>query len=178
MKRAIERQEKSRAEGTIKNSMYSVKEYIRFSYYHGVAPLNPTSMQICAFTEMLLDRKIAPATIQNKLSHIRTWIRDCRGSMASVDEELIKRHRDSIIRTSKYEPNIKEPVPITILKSIMVMLPRDNEGWTTRAALLALIYGGFRQSEILPQSKKKFDPEINLTRSDVIIQREQIQFTI
>ena len=58
------------------------------------------------------------------------------------------------------------------------MLPRDSEGWTIRAALLALIYGGFRQSEILPQSKVKFDPEVNLTRGDVIIHQNQIQFTI
>ena len=135
-------------------------------------------MHIAAFTEMLLGRQVAPATIQNKLSHIRTWIRDCRGSMAAVDEEIIKKRRDSIIRTSKHVPNIKEPVPITILKSIMIMLPRDNLGWTIRAALLALIYGGFRQSEILPQSKSKFDPEVNLTRGDVIIQKNQIQFTI
>ena len=90
MERAIERQQKYRAEGTIKNNMYSVKEYIRFSYYHGVQPLNPTTIQLCAYTEMLLDRQVAPATIQNKLSHIRTWIRACKGSLASVDEELIK----------------------------------------------------------------------------------------
>ena len=178
MQRAIDRQKKARAEGTVKNSTYTIKEYIRFAYYHGVDPLHPSSLQICAFTEMLLDRQIAPATVQNKLSHVRTWIRDCKGSLDQLDEDMIKRHKDSIIRTSKHIPNIKEPVPITVLKSIMVILPRDNQGWSIRAAMLALIYGGFRQSEILPASKAKFNPEINLTRGDVIVQKDQIQFTI
>ena len=178
MQRAIDRQKKARAEGTIKNATYTTKEYIRFSYYHGVDPLHPTSLQLCAFTEMLMDRQLAPATVQNKLSHIRTWIRECKGSLEQIDEDMIRRHKDSILRTSKYTPNIKEPVPITVLKSIMLMLPKDNEGWSIRAALLALIYGGFRQSEILPSAKDKFNPETNLTRADVIVHQDQVQFTI
>ena len=178
MQRAIERQKHARAPGTIKNTMYTVKEYILFTYFHQFNPLCPQTLQLCAFIEMLLDRDISPATVQNKLSQVRTWIRSCQGSLQLIHEETLSKYMDSIIRTSTHVPKPKEPLPIGILKQVLSLIPDTPIGWVSRAALLCLIYGGFRQTEILPPSKGKFNRWRHLTRSDVIVTESNIQLTI
>ena len=178
MQQAISRLSKARAPGTMKNKEYTTQEYLKFCYTHKVNPLIPQTMQWCAFTEHLMQRSLAPATVRNKLSHVRTWIRSAQGSLHLLNEDTVKNHMDAIIRTSSHIPNIKEPVPISVFKSVLSLMNTDPEGWVIRAALLILIYGGFRQSEVLPPTQESFKSEIHLTRGDVIISPNQIQVTI
>ena len=178
MQLAVARLSKSRAQGTLKNKEYTIKEYLTFCYKFNINPTHPQTMQWCAFTEQLMQRRLAPATIKNKLSHIRTWIRATDGSMHLVNEDTAQKHMDAIIRTSSHVPNIKEPVSIRVFKSVLMSLNTDPEGWILRASFLLLIYGGFRQSEILPPSQEKYNKDIHLTRSDVIVSPNQVQVTI
>ena len=85
---------------------------------------------------------------------------------------------DALTRTSTHIPNIKEPVPITVFKNVLYSIKTDPEGCVMRAVLLLLMYGGFRQSEVLPPSAEKFDPKIHLTRQDVLVSPSEIQVTI
>ena len=178
MQLAIQRLLHARAQGTIKNQEYTISEYLKFCYKFSVNPVMPETMQWCAYIELLMQRGLAPATLKNKLSHVKTWIKAAKGSMKLIHEHTVQKHLDAIVRTSTYVPNIKEPVPISVFKSILYSIPTDPEGWVVRAALLLLIYGGFRQSEVLPPSQQKFNSAIHLTRQDVIITPNEIQVTV
>ena len=178
MELAIQRLAKARAPGTLKNQQYTVQEYLKFCFKYNIDPLHPSTMQWCAFTESLMQRDLAPASARNKLSHIKTWIKAANGSMDLIHEDTVKRHMDGIIRSSNHVPNIKEPVSVTVFKQVILSIKPDPEGWIMRAALLLLIYGGFRQSEILPPTQEKYNSCIHLTRNDVIVSQNQIQVTI
>ena len=172
--KAIQRQKKARADGTRRNADYTIKEYLRFTHTHKVFPTSPSTLSICAYIEMQVEKQLCPATIRNKLSQIKVWIRSVKGSVAQLDDDFINDHLKAVYKTSTYMPNVKEPVPVQVLKEVLAMLPKDPEGWVLRGALLCVIYGGFRQCEVLPPSKDKFSADTCLTREDVLISPQEV----
>ena len=101
-----------------------------------------------------------------------------RANLDGVYDDYVSKWQDALERTSKFKPNPKEPVPVSIIKEVISSFPNDHEGWIVRAAILLISYGGFRQSEVMPPSVSEFDKEWHLTRGDLVVHPDAIRINI
>ncbi len=138
----------------------------------------PMPLEFCAFLEHLAKKHISPATIRNKVSHVRQWIKNAEGCISITFHASILKWLDAMDKSTDYVSKPKEAVPVHIVKSVISSLSQDNMGWIYRAAILLISYGGFRQSEVMPQSAEKFDHKKHLTRKDLLVHPEAVQITI
>ena len=174
LKQAEARQLQSRAPGTQLNRDSTIKEYILFSYRFKVNPLNPNIEIILSYIEFLANKKLSPNTIENKISHIRSYLKCAKVNSDILYDDLIQNALEAISRTTNYKSQAKEPVPIEIVKNVIINIQSDYLGCNLKAALLLIMYGGYRQSEVLPPFSSKFDKDKHLTRGDVVVQNNQV----
>ena len=125
---------------------YSVQEYLRFTYEKNINPLDITAILFCAYLESLARKKLSPATITNKCSHIRQWITDMGGNVEGIYNKQVKQWQDAMEKTTGYKSRVKPPVPVEVVKQVVLGLPRDNEGYIIRSAILLIAYGGFARA--------------------------------
>ena len=157
---------------------YSVKEFLTFTFNKGLNPLNISAIVFCAYLETLANKNLSPATIKNKTSHIRQWMTQLKGNLDGVYHDSVAKWHDALEKTSKFEPNPKEAVPIQVVKDVISLFPQDNIGWILRSAILLMSYGGFRQSEVMPPSIEEFDKEWHITRGDIQVHEKAIKIVI
>ena len=175
---AIERQKQARAKGTVANKQSSIKEYLKYTYENNIHPFQITTLEFCAFIESMIIRGISPATVRNKVSHIRSWMNLARADMAEVYDKRVTMHMEAYDKTKIYTSRVKDAVPIWILKQVITSFPNDTWGWIIKTALLILAYGGFRQGEIMPQSRTSFDHMKHLVRGDVYLTETNMHIKI
>ena len=178
MARATVRQHQARAPGTTANQRSTVTVYIAFARRAGFHPLRPTHYMICAFIEYLAIYIPAPATIRNKISHVREYIRMAEKPTDQAVHFRVNRALEALDRDKSYVPNKKLPVPTDLIRSVIRSIPPTPVGMGVRAAVLIMYYGALRQSEVAPPSVKKFDALRHPTRNDVKMTPSQITMKV
>ena len=77
-------------------------------------PMNPTTQVFCAFLEYLARHTPAPATIRNKVSHVRVFLRLAGYTTALLDHIRVKMALDAFERDKTYVPRVKDPHQETV----------------------------------------------------------------
>ena len=119
----------------------------------------------------------APATIKNKVSHARGYMRLADASLIGFNHIRVSRALDAVSRRKDHVSVVKDAIPAQILRAALQAMSNDHNGLMMRAAVLLMFYGALRQSEVAPPSIKAFNPLVHLTRADVSLQ-EKLTVTI
>ena len=100
------------------------------------------------------------------------------GNVEGIYNKQVKQWQDAMEKTTGYKSRVKPPVPVEVVKQVVLGLPRDNEGYIIRSAILLIAYGGFRQSELMPPTSQSFNKEKHITRRDVILSDSSVKIFI
>ena len=178
LRRAVSRQGNARAKGTVANQRSTVALYIAFARRARFNPMAPDHFIIWAFIEYLALHVGAPATIKNKLSHVRTFLRMAGSSVETMDHQRVYRAMEAIERDTQYTSRAKDAIPMKILRSVLFLIDNSQVGIAIKTAILLMYFGALRQQEVAPPSVKQYDPKKHPTRGDVRIRGDTIQMTV
>lgn len=111
----------------------------------------------------------SPRTVANHVSQIRTFLRKANVPTEKLDAWRVKWALNALNRDKSYIPRIKNPIPASTLHRMVTSLPDTGNGLILKAAVLLMYHAALRQSEVLPQSARAYDPRYYLSRGDVQI---------
>lgn len=141
-------------------------------------PVQPCFPLICAYIEELVADNLSPRTIQNHISHIRTYLRKSLVDTQQVDHVRVKWALDALKRDTSFVPQVKKPMPTPTLQYLVESIPDDVMGNTLKVAILVIFYAALRQSEVAAPSIVGFDPTRHLTRKDVVFRDDSVVVTV
>lgn len=141
-------------------------------------PTQPTYQNTCAYIEFLVDSTPSPKTVQNHVSHLRTYLRKAQAATNEVDNHRVKWALIAISKDSSYIPRIKLAFPVHLLQRMIMLLPNNHRGSVIKTAVLLMYYAALRQSEVMPYSSTSYDPRRHLSRRDVTIMGQSVQVRI
>lgn len=116
----------------------------------------------------------SPRTVANHVSHIRSFFRKANVPTDQLDAWRVKWALNALNRDKSYIPRIKTPIPASTLQRMVTLLPDTGNGMIIKAAVLLMYHAALRQSEVLPQSARTYDPRYNLSRGDVQIDGDNL----
>ena len=164
---AEERQDRARAPGTRAASRSKVSELLAYCHRFHVDPMHMNEVQVCLWVEYLASRGIAPATIRNKVSHARGYMRLAGACLVGFNHVRVSRAIEAVLRRRDYVSVKKDAIPAPLLRAALQEMNDDHNGLMVRTAVLLMFYGALRQSEVAPPTIRAFDPLVHLTRGDV-----------
>lgn len=141
-------------------------------------PTQPCFPLICAYIEGLAQDSLSPRTIQNHVSHIRTYLRKSLADTHQLDHIRVKWALDALKRNTTFVPRIKKPIPAPTLQYLVETLPTTVAGNTVKVAILVIFYAALRQSEVAAPSVGRFDHTRHLTRNDVVLEDDVAIVTV
>lgn len=174
----MERQLRARAQGTNKNHRASVHLFVAFCCYMGIHQHHASHEDYCAYIEYLAQHINAPSTIRNKISHVRVHLTLAEAPTHQINHSRVYPALDALERDVEYIPRVKQPLDPKVFYSVIVQLPRTYIGLATRAALLTIYYGAFRQTELLPKTVGAWCPHTQPTRGDITFHHSSCEILI
>ena len=123
---------------------------------------------ICWYVEYLVRQNMAPASISNAVSHLRTFYAMSALPTSPLTHLRVQLALWAVSTSIRHESNPKEAVTPAILKAAMAQVARLPHPRPVKLALL-LMFMGFRQSTVAPSSTSAFDHTRHLTVADVLI---------
>ena len=129
------------AKCTIANHRSAVRTYIAFMAAFSLDPLAPSTEVICAFLEYVADHTPAPATVRNKISHVRTYLRLSGRSTHATEHPRVKMALEAMDRDKSYTPRVKLPLPVEDMSRAVRYLPESLIGERPRRRCLSCISG-------------------------------------
>ena len=133
---------------------------------------------ICAFIEYLAEHIPAPATIKNKILHVRSFLRLAGAQTQGIDHPRVARAIEALHRNKQYTPNVKDPISMKDLRSVIFAIPQTPVGTAVRAAVLIMYFGALHQSEVALGSVRTFDQFRHPTRGGLRIEAGHITLKI
>lgn len=143
-----------------------------------IAPTSPTHQEVCAYLEYLAHSTPSPRTIANHISHLRTYFRKAGVSTEQLDAWRVKWAMNALNRDKTYIPRIKTAFPAPLLQQMITLLPEQGDGIMVKAAVLLMYHAALRQSEVVAQSPRAYNPRYNLSRGDVQIIGDTLRVNI
>lgn len=138
-----------------------------------IDPYAISYQDVCGYVEFIAMHGAGPNTIRNKLSSIRTHMGLVDAHVPAMVHPRVNRALDAIERDKTVISRVKEPLPPDVFRDVLINMPDHYIGNIARAALLVLYYGALRQSEIMPRSVNSWDPRVQTTRVDCMIETER-----
>ena len=175
---ATARQWQSRAAGTWLNHKAAVKTYLAFSNHLGLDPAHLHHAVLCVFIEYLNLHVAAPSSISNQVSAVRVFMALAGYPTQEAYHPRVVRSLEALHRNKGYVPNVKDPVPMGILRQVVLGLNKSPEHRLAKAALLIQFYGALRKSEVCPPTIKRFKSTCHLTREDVSLEGGKLTLVI
>ena len=166
--RASARQTRARARGTELGRQSSVRSYLRFCHRMRINPHQPAYQDVCCWIEDLAGHGLSPATIRNKVSHIRVHATLVGVNVKPMNHPRVARALDALDRDKQYVHRKTDAIPVPVLKLIILALPVTPIGTAIRAAILIMYHAALRQSEVLPPSIGRWEHTKHPTRGDVL----------
>ena len=167
--RASDRQAKARARGTELGRQSSVRSYLKFCRRMSINPHRPVYQDICCWIEDLAGHALSPATIRNKVSHLRVHATLVGISVKPMNHPRVARALDALDRDKNYTHRKTDAIPVAALKLVILALPPNPIGTAIRAAILIMYHAALRQSEVLPPSIARWESTKHPTRGDIKI---------
>lgn len=174
--KAEERQRQARAEGTWSNCRTAVKNFRVFCEKFGIPTEAPTAQDICCWIEQLAHTQKAPGSVANSVSQMRLHGKVTGNDMTVFSHPRVTLALEAVARSKIHVPRPRPPIPIAILKKVIMKLQDTSTRRTVATAVLIMFYAGLRQSEVAPRSKKSYDPTRHTSRQDVTIIRGRVHF--
>lgn len=176
--RAAGRQRRARAPGTLNNHRYGVLLNLAFCRRAGVDPYQAHYQDICAYVEYLTDHINAPSTIRNKISQVRVHLGLVEVSLVQINHPRVARALEALDRDKTYVPRVKSPLEPSQLYQIIANIKLDPLGHVARAAILTIYFGALRQTELLPRTVKTWNPLLQPTLEDLVVNHDSCTITI
>ena len=170
--RASQRQRQAHRPGTTANREVVIKDYVIFSRRANFQYDAPAPHNICWFLEHLADRGLAPTTILNYLSALRTYF-----GMACLDKTplftlMVTNAIRAISITVRHTPRPALGTTPAILAAALAQVHTLEYPHHIKLAVIWMFMAFFRQSNIAPKTTGAFDHTRHLVRGDVTIQGE------
>ena len=169
MEAATGRQRHAHRPGTVKGRDSAVRLFLTFcnriatnykaiQYYH-----------VCWYLEYLAGQGLAPASISNAVSHLRTYY-----LLAGLDTTPLHHFRvglalRALSTTIRHVPVLRGPVSPDLLKSVIAAINEAQSPQAMRLALILMFVGFLRQSSVAPQSVSAYDSTRHLSASDLTL---------
>lgn len=132
-----------------------------------------TYEDICAYLEYLAENDMSPATIKNKLSHVRVHLSLIGAPLTALNHPRVQRALDAMERDKTHIPRTKDAIQPDVFTTILRTLGTDPLMNKARAGFLFMYYGALRQSEVTSRTMASWSPIIHPTRGDVTIYHDK-----
>lgn len=143
-----------------------------------MAPTDPRHQNLCAYIEFLAADTPSPRTVQNNISHIRTYLRKAEAPMDQAHHCRVKWALTALNRDNDFVPRTKSAFPIATLQNMLRLLPQTEVGNILKVAILMMYHAALHQSEVLPYSSTSFDHKKHLSRADVVLNHNSLDVKI
>ena len=172
--RARQRQTGAYRPGTQNNRRAAIEKYVTFAWKMGINYAAPTTPQLCAYMEYLVEQQLAPPTIKNHISMLRAYFKEAgldQQPLNSVNLQKATRAIDTQIRPTQRTKMSLSPQEVA---DIVAHIRREENGEMIAYAITIMFAGFFRQSNIAPLNIRTFDPTRQFTVADVKLANEQL----
>lgn len=85
---------------------------------------------------------------------------------------------NALNRDKHYIPRTKSAIPASLLQRMVSLLPESGNALLIKCAILLMYHAALRQSEVLAQSSRTYDPRYHLSRGDVFINNDTLSVHI
>ena len=158
------------AEGTAKNLRWQWKLFIMFCIYFKFKLLPASVECLCLYAQFLSRSMKATDSIRNYLSGVRTMHLLCDFSYKGKDSIELKLTLKGIARCKPHMVKQAAPLSPNVLIKMVQFLDLDTPTDCTMWALMLLgFFTMSRKSNLVVTGSKKFDPNKQLCRSDVVV---------
>lgn len=126
------------------------------------------------FVEKCLQTVRSPTTIRNYISALSSCYRQMGLDPSPFEKFRVKNATLSVDKNVRHVPCPALPVSPALLKRIIRVVLRMDNGYTLRAAFVMMYHTFYRQSNFAAPTSTTFDPLRQLTRADVIVHRDSL----
>lgn len=134
----------------------------------------PEDEHICMFVERCLETVRSASTIKNYISALISCYRQMGLNPAPFEQYRVKNAALSVDKNVRHVPAPALPVYPALLKRIIRVVGRMDNGATLCAAFVIMFHTFYRQSNFAAPTSTTFDPARQLTRGDIIVHRDSL----
>ena len=166
--------QKGLADGTWANKVSHLRTYITFSTYFGVADFPVLQGVLLRFVALLGRGPYAYSYATNILGSLRWFSNFLDPPSVKVFDSVLVTSTVRGLKTQLSRP-VRQKLPFSVdhlVKFYNVLVLSDPKQLACWCAMLLAFFGCFRLSNLVPPSKRKFDPLKHLKRSDVKFEKE------
>ena len=154
--------------GTYRNLRTQFRAFFLFCTYFSLTPVPAQLDTICLYVQFL-SRTLCPDTIRNYLSGVKLLHLFMGADYPYTKEFVLSLTLRGVSRTALHTPSRAPPVtPGILLQLFHSSSAQDPIASTLFCAYLFAFFLMARLANIVPQSRRSFDPKRNLTRGDVV----------
>ena len=124
---------------------------------------------VCWYIEYLACHSIAPASISNAVSHLRTFYSMSHLATAPLYHLRVQIALRAISTSIRHVSDPKEAVPPALLRAALAHVGRLPHPRAVKMALLLMFMGFLCQSNVAPTFASTFDPTRHLTCGDAVV---------
>ena len=135
----------------------------------GFSYKRPTSKDICAYIERLVDKYKSPGSIRNNISAIRTHMTLRGWRTKALDSIQVSHALRAVEIAMRHVPCQRLPISPKDLTVVVKNLRRRRHGSMMALAVLIMFQAFLRQSNLFPSRVATFDPTRHLTASDISV---------
>lgn len=162
------------ADGTWKNKISHLRAYIYFTIYFGATDFPVKEGVLLRFLAFLARGRHAARSATNIIGNIKWWAAFLDPPSAKVFESVqVSATTKGLSAQLSRPPRQKLPFSIEhLLMFYHVLDISDTKQLAAWCAMLVAFFGCFRASNLVPASKKQFDPLKQLTVSDISFEKD------
>jgi hypothetical protein len=165
----VKRKQMAFRPGTTANHWAQWKLYFTFCEHFKLQAIQPSEQTVCLYMEFLSRSFVAPNSIQNYVSGVRTLHKMLGVECTSLDSFGVKLMSRAILSTFMHSPYHRPPLSIRHLSDIVrTCLSLGEAGIVLKCAFVFLFFGCLRQSNIAPTTVGLFDARRNTSRGDIL----------
>ena len=177
---AVRRRSWAYRPGTRRNFITYHRVFIQFCLKLGIPVEDPTVDDLSAFAEWLVQAQLAPATIRNYLSAIKTLYLSWNTSevVEAFNSYSWALTLKAITLSVRPPSDNRSAITFPHLEALVLACQRDRALWPLRVALVFGYLGYLRVSNLAPESVADFDQNRHTTWQDVFHSKEGVLLAI
>ena len=165
--------EKGLASGTWANKISHLRSYVAFTSYYGVPDFPVLLGVILRFIALLARGQYAFSSAANIIGSLKWWSNLLDPPSAKVFESVLVSSTIKGLKAQLSRP-VRQKLPFSVdhlAKFYNLLDLSDPKQLSCWCAMLLAFFGCFRLSNLVPTSKKQFDPSKHLKRDDIRVDK-------
>ena len=138
----------------------------------------PSPAHICWYIEYLAQEGRKAPTIKNHISHLRTFFMLAGLDLSALHSHIVTNALHALSINLRHIPNLKLGANPTTLRAALGYCGDLAYPEHVAFAILAMFHGFFRQSNMVPQRARGFDPTRHFTRDDFVYTNKGLSVTL